>query len=140
MKRSPPQPIWVILTDKYEADHAQRIVEAAQERGAAVRLVSVNPRTMSDQEAIANAIGIVLCLHQPHWSQLDALLREMAKLSLLGGKGVIVAARKSRYDEEFVRIYFTSYSIEPQMPQNEYMAAADVVETMERLQVEAEGV
>ena len=30
MKRRPPDPAWVILTDKYEADHAQRIVEAAQ--------------------------------------------------------------------------------------------------------------
>ena len=139
MKHKPTDPAWVILTDKYEADHAQRIVEAAQERGAAVRLVSVNPRTMSDQEAIANAIGIVLCLHQPRWSQLDELFKEIARLPLLGGKGVIVAARRSRYDAEFVKTYFTSYGIEPLMPQAEYMAAADVVDAMERIEAEAAG-
>ena len=135
MKRFPPQ--WVILTDKHEADHAQRIVEAAQERGLAVRLVSVYPRTMSDADAIANAIGIVLCLHQPRWPQLDELFKEIARLPLLGGKGVIVAARRSRYDAEFVKTYFTPSGIEPLMPQNEYMAAADAVDAMERIEAEA---
>jgi len=137
MKHKPPDPAWVILTDKHEADHAQSIVEAAAAQGLAVRLVSIYPRTMSDADAIANAIGIVLCLHQPRWSQLDELFKEIARLQLLGGKGVIVAARKSRYDAEFVSANFAPYGIQPQMPQSEYMAAADVVAAMVRIEAEA---
>ena len=139
MTRRLSQPAWVILTDKHEADHAQFIVEAAAVRGLAVRLVSIYPRTMSDADAGANAIGIVLCLHQPRWPQLDELFKEIARLPLLGGKGVIVAARRSRYDAEFVKTYFTPSGIEPLMPQNEYMAAADVVDAMERIEAEAAG-
>ena len=126
---------WVILTDKHEVEYAERILAATQKQGVPVRLVSVYPRTMSDQDAVANAVGIVFCLHDPRWSQHVALFDEIVKLPLLGGKGAVVAARASRYDEGVVD-YFAKRGVELLLPKGEYMAEADAAVQMERLQRE----
>ena len=96
MGKRAPDPAWVILTDKHEVDYAERILAAAQAQGVPIRMVNLYPREMSDQAAVANAVGIVFCIHSPRWSQHVSLFNEIVKLPLLGGKGAIVAARKSR--------------------------------------------